>query len=103
MLNQIGKLLASDGAGRDLLVGTSVAISGGIAFVGARLDSESASDAGSAYIFNLQPADLNSDGVVDGLDLSIVLIQFGGPGSADINSDGIVNGVDLAMLLNNLG
>lgn len=46
--------------------------------------------------------DLNGDGVVNGLDLA-VLLGFWGPAGggtcADLNGDGIVNGVDLAILL----
>jgi len=50
------------------------------------------------------PADLTGDGVVDSLDLSLLLGGWGGgctticcPG--DINSDGVVDAVDLAILL----
>lgn len=49
------------------------------------------------------PADVNGDGVVDGVDISAILNQFGGPGSADLNNDGIVDGVDLALVLNGFG
>lgn len=44
------------------------------------------------------PADLNNDGVVNGMDLGILLGNWGGPGG-DINGDCITNGVDLGMLL----
>ncbi len=57
--------------------------------------------------------DLNGDGSVTGLDLLIILNDFGaGPNgnggpignpAADINGDGVVNGVDLLLLLNNFG
>jgi len=45
------------------------------------------------------PYDLNGDGIVNGADLSILLAQWGGPGTADFNGDGVVNGADLAQLL----
>ena len=43
--------------------------------------------------------DLNSDGVVNGVDLGIVLAGWGNSGIADLNLDGIVNGVDLGIVL----
>ena len=45
------------------------------------------------------PADLNDDGQVDGLDLALMLANWGGSGTGDINGDGQVDGVDLAALL----
>lgn len=45
------------------------------------------------------PADLNGDGVVDGVDLAVLLSQWAGPGSADIDMSGVVDGIDLAFLL----
>jgi hypothetical protein len=45
------------------------------------------------------PADLNGDGVVNGLDLGILLAQWGTAGAADLNGDGVVNGLDLGILL----
>lgn len=52
--------------------------------------------------------DLNSDGVVDGIDLLIMLGSWGEcstPGycPADINNDGFVDGLDLLILLSNWG
>ncbi len=45
-------------------------------------------------------ADLNGDGRVNGVDLTILLTNFGGPGPAgDANHDGVVNGLDLAVVL----
>ena len=49
------------------------------------------------------PADLNGDGVVNGADLAILLIGWGGNGAGDLNNDGIINGADLATLLTNWG
>lgn len=46
------------------------------------------------------PADLNGDGRVDGIDLTILLAAYGSSRSGpDINDDGIVDGYDLAALL----
>jgi hypothetical protein len=47
---EVAKLLASDGATSDYF-GTSVAISGDYAIVGAYLDDDNGTDSGSAYIF----------------------------------------------------
>ena len=45
------------------------------------------------------PADLNGDGLVNGVDLTILLGQWGSAGSADIDGDGIVSATDLTNLL----
>ena len=48
--------------------------------------------------------DINADGIVNTLDLAIVLSHFGqATSSGDVNCDGIVNTVDLAALLSNFG
>jgi hypothetical protein len=44
-------------------------------------------------------SDFNGDGAVDGADLTLLLVQYGGPGSADLNGDGTVDGADLSQLL----
>lgn len=45
-------------------------------------------------------ADLDGDGIVDGVDLAILLAAWGSAGGpADINGDGTVDGSDLAVLL----
>ena len=49
-LNEIAKLLASDGAGNDQF-GTSVAVAGDTAVIGAPRDNDDGSDSGSAYVF----------------------------------------------------
>lgn len=50
------------------------------------------------------PADLNSDGTVNGTDLTILLAAWGSSqASADINHDGIVDGTDLTVLLASFG
>lgn len=48
-------------------------------------------------------ADLNDDNWVNGIDLGILLSQWGIQGSADLNGDGIVDGVDLGILLSQWG
>ncbi|MEX2214306.1 MAG: PQQ-binding-like beta-propeller repeat protein [Phycisphaeraceae bacterium] len=50
--NQLFKLTASDAAGTDVF-GTSVAISGNTAIVGARQDDDGGSQSGSAYLFDI--------------------------------------------------
>ncbi len=46
------------------------------------------------------PADLNNDGLTNGVDLAILLSVWGATTSAfDVNNDGIINGADLAELL----
>lgn len=49
------------------------------------------------------PADINSDGVINGSDLAGVLSGWGSSGSSDINQDGTTNGADLATLLSGWG
>ncbi len=51
----------------------------------------------------VRPADLNSDGIVNGSDLAVMLSQWGTAGSADITGDGLVGGADLAALLSDWG
>lgn len=54
------------------------------------------------------PADLNSDSVVDAIDLAILLVDWGpagaeieggGPADTDLNADGLVDAGDLGILL----
>lgn len=66
-------------------------------------------DDATHFVTSLPPCagDANGDGVVNGLDLSVLLAQFGlgvtaGTG-ADFNGDGLVNGQDLSVLLANFG
>jgi hypothetical protein len=49
------------------------------------------------------PADFNTDGRVDGLDLSTLLAQWGTNGTADLNGDGTVSGTDLTFILSAWG
>ncbi|MBM4008289.1 MAG: hypothetical protein FJ285_01705 [Planctomycetes bacterium] len=49
------------------------------------------------------PADFDNSGSVDGIDLAVLLSQWGSSGNADINSDGTVGGPDLTLLLASWG
>lgn len=70
-------------------------------------------DAGAGYphlaVIELGPGgggclgDFDLDGVIGGLDLSVLLAQWGGPGEADLDGDGIVGGIDLSLLLGGWG
>jgi hypothetical protein len=52
----------------------------------------------------MQPSDLNSDGIVDSIDLSILVSRWGSSdATADINSDGTVDALDLSVLVSNWG
>lgn len=44
-------------------------------------------------------SDLDGDGFTSGIDLGIVLAEWGGPGKADLDGDGVVGGVDLGIVL----
>lgn len=48
-------------------------------------------------------ADLDGDGRVDAADLSILISQWRGTGSADLNGDGVVNTADAGMLFSSWG
>lgn len=51
-----------------------------------------------------EPADINNNNIVDGVDLSLLLSKWNTSGnSSDINNDGIVNGIDLSILLGKWG
>ncbi len=43
--------------------------------------------------------DLNSDGLVDGMDMAVLIGSWGTSGPGDLNGDGVVDGQDLAILL----
>ena len=61
-------------------------------------DSDGTADAcqGSTLI-----GDFNGDGLVNGADLGLFLVNWGGPGETDLNADGVTNGADLGILLVN--
>lgn len=45
------------------------------------------------------PGDVDGDGIVSGVDLGVLLSEWGGPGEADVDGDGVVGGLDLGVLL----
>jgi hypothetical protein len=46
--------------------------------------------------------DINQDGIVDSIDLSLLVASWGSSAMAeDLNSDGIVDSVDLSILVSN--
>ncbi len=51
----------------------------------------------------IRPGDINADGRVDGIDLGLLLGNWGGAGSTDINGDGTTDGNDLGVMLGNWG
>ena len=50
-------------------------------------------------VTSIHPADLNGDGTVDGLDLGLMLSNWGNPGSTDLNNDGETDALDLVDFL----
>ncbi len=60
------------------------------------LDGNGTSDACEAGDL---PGDFDGDGDVDGSDLGLFLIGWGGPGITDLDGDGTTNGIDLGLLL----
>jgi hypothetical protein len=53
---------------------------------------------------NACDADLNNDGIANGLDVGLFLAEFGTAGpDADFNGDGIVNGLDVGTFVNGFG
>jgi hypothetical protein len=64
--------------------------------------SGTAAPTGVAWFRPAPAADSNWDGVVDGLDLAVVLSAWGTDlPAADLNDDGTVDGLDLAVILAN--
>ncbi|XOV76677.1 MAG: FG-GAP repeat protein [Phycisphaerales bacterium] len=80
-LQQITKLVASDGASNDEFA-FGVAIDADHIAVGARRTDGAGTDSGSAYFFTVEPGepcdgDVNADGATDLADLNLVLSGFG--------------------------
>ncbi len=48
------------------------------------------------------PADFNNDGLRDGLDMTVILSNWGGAGG-DVNGDGTTDGLDMTVLLSGWG
>ncbi|MFM1936699.1 MAG: hypothetical protein RI990_1658 [Planctomycetota bacterium] len=46
-----------------------------------------------------QTPDLDGDGRVDGIDLGLMLANWGNPGRGDLDGDGVVSGTDLGQML----
>ena len=55
--------------------------------------------AGVAVATDHCPADLDANGIVNGGDLGVLLINWGTPGPGDINGDGTVSGADVGIML----
>lgn len=92
--------------------GSSVALDGDAAIVGAWGNGSAGADSGAAYLFDLQcgggnlPGDLDGDGSVDLSDLALLLSDFGcgaAPCTGDVDGDGDTDLSDLAILLGNFG
>lgn len=60
-------------------------------------------DSMSLQLSAANPADFNGDGIINGIDLSILLGNWSGSGQGDANGDGAVNGTDLSILLASWG
>jgi len=108
---ETAKLLASNGEAGDWLgADEQVAVDQGRIVAGASRSDNSGAFSGAAYAFSApiaqMPADLNGDGIVNGIDLAMLLSAWGdcpvGAAAscvADMNRDGSVDGVDLSQLL----
>jgi predicted amidohydrolase len=113
--SQQSKLTASDAAASDVF-GVSVGISGDRAAVGANHDDNSGgTDAGAAYVFDLNcptPAEMNCDQAVDLLDVDAFVLALIDPAAyvniypdcnilnGDIDCSGVVDGLDIAPFVN---
>ncbi len=61
-------------------------------------------DSNGDFYGNACDADLNNDGVVNGLDVGPFIAQFGTAGpDADFNGDGVVNGLDVGTFVSAFG
>ncbi len=103
---QLFRLFASDGEDFVDAFGSSVAVLGTRAFVGAPRGEGTVLDYGRSYIFDLTPcfADVNNDNTVDLADLNIVLGNFGQTTpDGDTNSDDVVDLADLNRVLSDFG
>lgn len=105
------KLMLPEAAEGDYF-GTALAVDGDRFAAAALMDDELGTDSGSVLVadFGLSnPADLSGDGVVNGVDLALLLGAWGAcptrPGTcpADLDGNGVVNGIDLAIVLASWG
>lgn len=97
---QFTKLLASDGSQSDQH-GYSIAIHDETVAVGAWMDADYATFAGSAYLYSAHcPADVNGDGVVDNGDIgAFVTLFLAGSPAADFNGDSVVDNGDISAFI----
>lgn len=103
---ELFRLFSSNGENFVDAFGTSVAVLGTRAFVGAPRGGGTVLDYGRSYVFDLTPcfADVNNDNTVNLADLNIVLGNFGQATSiGDTNSDGVVDLADLNRVLSDFG
>jgi FG-GAP repeat len=98
--SQIVKLFPTDG-GRGDRFGEAVAIDNGSVTIGVRFhDLIGENDHGAAYVFNVCPADLTGDFVLDPTDISLFLTALSNSDpAADLNSDGLFNFFDVSAFL----
>jgi hypothetical protein len=101
------KLMLPRGAEGDFF-GAAISVDGDRFAAAAPMDDEFGQDSGSVLVANFgssDPADLSGDGVVNGVDLALLLGAWGAcprqPAAcpADLDGSGGVNGFDLAILL----
>jgi len=98
--SQIAKLFPTDGERGDRF-GEAVAIDHGSVTIGVRFhDLIGENDHGAAYVFNVCPADLTGDFVLDPTDISLFLTALSNSDpAADLYSDGLFNFFDVSAFL----
>jgi hypothetical protein len=98
--NQIAKLAPSDG-GVFQQFGSSAGIHNDLLVVGARSDDDNGNSSGSFYVFDTYcPADLNGDGQLDFIDISLFVAAFNSQSPlADINGDNQWDFIDISLFV----
>ncbi len=98
--NQLAKLVPSDG-GAFHSFGQDVALSNGIAVVGAHRDDDNGLHSGSVYLFNFEcEADFDGDYRLSFFDISLFIAYYTSlHPSADINLDGNIDFFDVSTFL----
>lgn len=91
-------------------LGFAVGVADGWGIMGTRFDHEVALYAGAALSYRLDatcPGDLNRDGIVDALDITIIARNFGRTGAdaagGDLNGDGMIDFGDVVALVAAVG
>lgn len=89
-------------------IGTGRAILANALSVGSHTITLTGTDAGGLFVTrtvaitvtarNTISIDINNDGIVNGLDLAMLLSNWGGTGVGDLNFSGVVDGADLTSL-----